>query len=196
MVSRRAGTSRLNLKLKDSHPDPCNSCPHAVRVLPTFDWIQCQHPKVIEIEQCYPERNLKKHSLIVAKALNKMAKALNLRVNPNAFKRNFFRWPWSYFPREIEDCSTKVAVHELAHIARGYTRGPRDPVYQVTEGSIEELKKLVGHKDDSGIIEWFKRYFPGSMEFVPSKKLTFEIYSRVLLEGFWKAVGDGRIEGF
>lgn len=168
---------------------PCDSCIHAVPRATTRS-IQCRHPKVIEIESQYPER---KPGLIAATALNRMGKALNLRVNPNAFKREFFRWPWSYFPREIEDCSTKVAVHELAHIALGYTRGPRNPGYQVKEGSIEELKGLVDRKDDRGIIDWFKHYFPGCMEFVSSKKLTFAIYSRVFLEGFWQAVEDERV---
>ena len=189
MVSGRAGVQRLNLKMKDS---PCSACPHAVKILPASDQLQCRHPKVVEVEQKYPGRGKGEDA---ATALNRIGKALNLRVNPNAFKRKFFCWPWSYFPREIEDCSNKAPVHELAHIALGCTRGPKDPVYQLPEESIEELKELIGRKDDHGIIDWFKRYVPGSMEFVPSKKLTLEIYSRVFLEGFWKAVSDGRIEG-
>jgi hypothetical protein len=78
----------------------CDSCIHAVPWATTRS-IQCRHPKVIEIENQYPER---KPGLIAATALNKMGKALNLKVNPDAFKREFFRWPWSYIPNEIEAC--------------------------------------------------------------------------------------------
>jgi hypothetical protein len=79
----------------------CDSCIHKRNLRVgnvTFDRVQCCHPKVMEIQERYPER---KPGLIAAKALNEMGKALN----PVAYRNQWFSWPYCYGPAFIEFCS-------------------------------------------------------------------------------------------
>jgi len=83
----------------------CDSCLHKrnLRVGNViFDRVQCCHPKVMEIQEKYPER---RPGLVAAKALNQMGKELNPRINLAAYKNQWFYWPYCYDPIFIESCS-------------------------------------------------------------------------------------------
>ena len=79
----------------------CNSCLHKKNLRDSFR-VQCCHPKVIEIQNEFPER---KPGYVLACALNKMGKALTLRINPDAYKDRWFNWPFCYNATSMESCS-------------------------------------------------------------------------------------------
>lgn len=79
----------------------CSMCLHR-RSIGDYGRVQCSHPKVMEIQERFPQRE---PGLIAAKALNAMGKALDIRINPEFYKNPWFNWPWCYDPASVEFCS-------------------------------------------------------------------------------------------
>lgn len=86
----------------------CNFCIHKRNLEVknvTFDRVRCCHPKIMEILDVLPERE---PGVILANALNKMGKVLNLKAHPDAYEKNkWFNWPFCYDPKRpsIVSCS-------------------------------------------------------------------------------------------
>jgi len=64
-------------------------------------WSACKHPEVVRMEEQYPER---KPGAIAAKALNIMAKALDLGIRPSAMRLKWFNWPYCFSSMYIDAC--------------------------------------------------------------------------------------------
>jgi len=84
-----------------SRAGQCYSCLHKRDFKGSFR-IQCCHPKIIEIQNEFPER---KPGYVLACALNKMGKALALKINPDAYRDRWFNWPFCYNAASVESCS-------------------------------------------------------------------------------------------
>jgi len=79
----------------------CESCVHR-REVGDYGRVQCSHPRIMEIQEVFPER---KPGLIAAMALNQMGKALAIKINPLAYRNPWFSWPWCYDPSSVDSCS-------------------------------------------------------------------------------------------
>ena len=79
----------------------CSFCIHKKEFKSSFR-AQCCHPKIIEIQNEFPER---KPGYILATALYKMGKALTLQIHPDAYDDRYFNWPFCYNPASAESCS-------------------------------------------------------------------------------------------
>lgn len=104
MESKEAGAIEKGRQEKSKGRTGAGHCEHCIhrRNIGDYGRVQCCHPKVMEIQEKYPER---KPGLIAAKALNQMGKALNPRINQAAYKNQWFYWPYCYDPIFIESCS-------------------------------------------------------------------------------------------
>jgi len=78
----------------------CDSCDYKKEI--GFGRLRCEHPAALEIEKGLEER---KSGLILATALNKIGKALNVKIALDAYEKDkWMNFPFCYYKGAVASC--------------------------------------------------------------------------------------------
>jgi hypothetical protein len=97
--------------------------------------LRCEHPAVLEIEKSLEEKSI---GLILATALNKIGKALQVKIASDAYEKDkWMNFPFSYYKGAVASCGEFKRVKLSTKSERN--PAPNNPIIQLrTRGKKPE----------------------------------------------------------